>query len=462
MPSGGPPTGRRRASGRPRHPYNSVYQPAVGPRSNSRLPNRHRQVAQAIATQVQMEAMVSIEEAPSTITSSLLRMALMAPSKLRNSMRNDSTFPVIWDSGASISVSPNRDEFVGEYTKLPFYTQLLGLAKGARVEGQGQVQWAFHDTQGTLRVITVPAYHVPQARTHLLATSSLLQQYKGEHITSLPYALELSGIPGDLTRGSIIAPVNPKNNIPTSTGYRPDDTMMADEALSSIISVVSEENLNLSAAEKELVRWHQRLGHISFRTVQFLMRTGVLSHTAETRQLHTAAAKIVTPPKCAACQYGKQTVRPSPGKTSSVVQDRQGALSQGDLLPGQQISVDHFICSTRGRLFTGQGKGEDKEKYHGGAIFVDHSTGYIQVEFQVSLNTHEMLAAKEKFELKCRDHGITPQAYLMDNGSSFTSADFTKKLSSFHQISRFAGSGAHHHNGIAERSIRTSCPSQEP
>ena len=44
---------------------------------------------------------------------------------------------------------------------------------------------------------------------------------------------------------------------------------------------------------------------------------------------------------------------------------------------------------------------------------------------------------------------------MSDNGSAFTLRNFTEHLSNYHQISKFAGVGAHHHNAIAERSIRT-------
>jgi hypothetical protein len=62
-------------------------------------------------------------------------------------------------------------------------------------------------------------------------------------------------------------------------------------------------------------------GHFGYQKIQQLMKSGVLSHSQATRTLHTAASKIQNPPKCAACQYGKQCHRPSPGKTSSVVRD---------------------------------------------------------------------------------------------------------------------------------------------
>ena len=140
---------------------------------------------------------------------------------------------------------------------------------------------------------------------------------------------------------------------------------------------------------------------------------------------------------------------------TSVVRNRQGVLKQDNLVPGQQIAMDHFICSTKGRLFTSRGKTADSEMFSGGCLFVDHASGYIHVEFQTSLNTHETINAKDNFELMCRDHGVVPQSYLTDNGSAFTSAGFTAKLCDFAQIIRFAGTGAHHHNGTAERAIQT-------
>ena len=180
--------------------------------------------------------------------------------------------------------------------------------------------------------------------------------------------------------------------------------------------------MNLTDPEKELLRWHQRLGHISFKRVQALFRSGVLSHSEATRRLHTAACKIKHPPKCAACQFGKQSCRPAPGKKSVVVRDRSGVLKQDNLLPGQCISVDHFVCSTNGRLFTSRGKTSALENlYCGGCLFVNHATDFVHVEHQTSTSTHDTLRAKESFELFCRDHGVLPQKYVSDNATAFTS-----------------------------------------
>jgi transposase InsO family protein len=42
----------------------------------------------------------------------------------------------------------------------------------------------------------------------------------------------------------------------------------------------------------------------------------------------------------------------------------------------------------------------------------------------------------------CRDHGVVPQAYHSDNGSSFTSSGFTARLRELTQVTIFAGAGA--------------------
>jgi hypothetical protein len=119
------------------------------------------------------------------------------------------------------------------------------------------------------------------------------------------------------------------------------------------------------------------------------------------------------------------------------------------------VSVDHFVCSTRGRLQHTYGKEDPKQQYSGGAIFVDHASGFLFVNHQVSMDTHSTIASKERFEALCRDHGVAVAEYLSDNGSSFTAQAYRQHLEIFSQITRYAGVGAHHHNGVAERAIQT-------
>jgi hypothetical protein len=251
--------------------------------------------------------------------------------------------------------------------------------------------WTVLDTSGQLRAIKVPAYYVPQARVRLLSTTSLLQSYEGETINVEAHQMTLSGMDGSKSRNSVVARVNPDNNLPMTTSYSYSDVGTAPEALNAIVTTVSAENMNLSEAQKELVRWHNRLGHISYARVQSLMRSGTLAHSEATRYLHTAACKLTELPKCAACQFGKQKRRPTPGKTSSIVRDREGVLRQDHLAPGQRVSVDHFVCSTKGRLFGSRGKTNQNTMYCGGCIFVDHASSHVTIEFQAHLTTHETM-----------------------------------------------------------------------
>ena len=57
-----------------------------------------------------------------------------------------------------------------------------------------------------------------------------------------------------------------------------------------------------------------------------------------------------------------------------------------------------------------------------------------------------------------RDVGVIPQTYRSDNGPAFASHAFAKKLEVFEQVLQFAGAGAHHQNGVAERA--TDIPSR--
>ena len=385
-------------------------------------------------------------------------ISTLVPTRFRNALslsKDGSHFKIVWDSGASICVTPDKNDFVS-YTASSDVRTVRGVGgNNSTVVGQGKVEWSVYDVNGSLRQLTLPAYHIPTCKARLISTSSLLNTYKGERITIDGNSLRLSGIEGDPTRGPVIAFNNPTTHLPTTTGFVSCDTDIPASELNNVVTTVSENNHNLSEAQKELLRWHQRLGHLDFNKIKHLLRTGVLSHTEGSRTLHTAASKVQHNPKCAACLFGKQTVRSAPGKVTQVVRDRAGILRAGNLLPGQEVSVDHFISSVRGRLFEGYNRGRIEDRYVGGCIFVDHASSYIHIELQSSLSSHETLAAKMKYERHCRDVGVIPQTYTSDNGRSFTSKDFSEHLSKFYQISKFAGVGAHHQNAQAERAIRT-------
>jgi hypothetical protein len=104
-------------------------------------------------------------------------------------------------------------------------------------------------------------------------------------------------------------------------------------------------------------------------------------------------------------------------------------------------------------MYTTKG-GTKSATYCGGAIFVDHATGYISVQHQQTFGAADTVKAKLQFERAAYDDGVIVQNYHTNNGV-FTAKEFLNELVTKGQKVRFAGSGAAHQNGIAERSILT-------
>ena len=86
---------------------------------------------------------------------------------------------------------------------------------------------------------------------------------------------------------------------------------------------------------------------------------------------------------------------------------------------------------------------------------MDIASGRIKMAHQSSLNAHETLASKARFEQEGKTFGITVQSYQADNGI-FAAREFAQKLLEDGQAIQFSGVGAKHQNGIAERAIKTS------
>jgi hypothetical protein len=65
-----------------------------------------------------------------------LRMALQAPARMQNALgKATSSAPVIWDLGASISISPDPEDFQGTLRSPSTITQLKGIARGLQIKG---------------------------------------------------------------------------------------------------------------------------------------------------------------------------------------------------------------------------------------------------------------------------------------------------------------------------------------
>jgi hypothetical protein len=151
---------------------------------------------------------------------------------------------------------------------------------------------------------------------------------------------------------------------------------------------------------------------------------------------------------------GKQHRRTPDSSITRAIPEMEMAIKREDLQPGDCISMDQYVCKTPGRLPNTYGKEHSSNKYNGGTVFVDHASGYVYVHNQVSLRVGETLQGKHSFENFGDQYGIKFKSYHADN-QPFNSAEFLEDLELQNQTITFSGVGAHHANGVAERTLKT-------
>jgi hypothetical protein len=389
--------------------------------------------------------------------------AFAPPTVYLSKKRNE--LPIVIDSGASYSVTPTLDDFLGPIE--PCSTkELNGLNTSIKVIGHGTVEWKIQDLFGTVRSIKTKAFYVPDASVRLFSPqayffknirSSLFLNHKMTTLTlgcgtalQFPYN-EGSSLPLMLTTKAL-------NRASKFIGLTFQDFQTSGldggGGLETLLSVADETNQNLTAAQKELLLWHQRWGHADIQLCQMYL----------SRPLNDEHKQIIVPkhqrasscrkPLCASCRVGKQT-REGAGSVIQVLRrDRQDLLRQANLVPASKVSLDQFMSATHGRLPHTKGKEGKSKQYTGGTIFVDHATKYIHHSNQVSLRVGETLKAKNTFERFAQECGHKVQMYHADN-APFRAEEFVRDCTNKGQTIDYSGVGAHHQNGVAERAIRT-------
>ena len=88
---------------------------------------------------------------------------LQHPRALVSQLNNDGTFPLIWDSGASMCLTSHKSDFVGEIE--PWENSVQGISSGLQIKGKGNVCWTLLDVDGKFRRLELPAFYAPEART---------------------------------------------------------------------------------------------------------------------------------------------------------------------------------------------------------------------------------------------------------------------------------------------------------
>ena len=310
------------------------------------------------------------------------------------------------------------------------------------------------DDCGKTHKIVTTAYYVPEARVRLFSTYPYFKRLENqggdgefkvnEHGSHFRWPFS------DATRTFEMS----QSNLPMAYPKKPGNNKAFHASLVNTNSSVLEEvNTHLDDSQKQLLLLHQRLGHFSMHWIQNLMRAKSDEKPIITPKLSQSATCQV--PKCASCLAAKMKRRPIGAQKKQNRKDREGALSAGDLKPGDAVSVDQFESTVRGRLLNNSyGKERTSSMYSGGTIFVDHASSFVFVQMQVGLTGHETVRAKHKFESLARSNGIRIAKYHGDNGI-FKDAEWKSHLEKHYQTMDYSGVGAHHANGKAERAIQT-------
>ena len=371
-----------------------------------------------------------------------------------------SKFPLVFDSGASLSLTPVKGDFIGPIHPCA-HPGLQQLTSTVDVMGIGTAQWTVNDVFGTTTVIETTTLYVPQAEIRLLSPQawfkemqdgSLLIDSKGFTLTPPSCPTMPMHWPYDARTNlpSVFVAASSKDSFAWSS--LPSDEFiihqMSDAA--AFLTLLDQENANLGAAAKELLGWHWKLGHLGLRTIRalFKMHKG---RPPILKTKHKVTEEIAI--KCASCQVANAKRRSSGATTTTARPSKTNSLSAEDLKPGQAVSLDQYESSTLGRRSTTFGKESDAQRYRGGTIFCDHASGLIFIHHQVSLAAEDTLRGKVAFERFADEHGVSNiQQYHADNGI-FQAQAFKDDCLKKEQAIDFSGVGAHHQNGVAESDL---------
>jgi hypothetical protein len=85
-------------------------------------------------------------------------------------------FPIIFNTGKSLAISGNWDDFVGEITPPKSDLCLGGMANGIQISGIGIILWTFVTADGNDLIIRTQCYCVPEAKARLISLQRLFKK----------------------------------------------------------------------------------------------------------------------------------------------------------------------------------------------------------------------------------------------------------------------------------------------
>jgi len=182
-------------------------------------------------------------------------------------------------------------------------------------------------------------------------------------------------------------------------------------------------NENISASQKELLKWHWKLGIEMYRSQEMMHerhykdpdgRTTILPAIIQPK--NASARNCIDPPHQSCFLACAKKCSPKVSRTQPL-EDREGAITRDQYKVDGFVSTDQLICKMPGRLLTRYGRESQDCRFLGGTIYNDAASGLIWVENQVSLGANETVMGKARFEQWLWDQCVSEvKHYHGENG----------------------------------------------
>jgi hypothetical protein len=345
------------------------------------------------------------------------------------------TIMLIIDTGASISISNNKADFIEP--SIPVQPTLLqGIASGLTVQGIGTVQYTFTDETGSNVTVHLPnTLYVPACAARLLCPRHLAASttIAGDGFTSLHTTATLRCHGRNIT-----AAYNEQTGLPIIIACIPQKLLSLSAQVATTIpspTVPCNTKPNLSNSQRLKLLWHERCNHRSMSTINNWIRQGLLP---------VDASIASTPdPICAACQAGKAHRRSHAKVTNTI--------AAPCTYPGQQISADQLEAGYPGRIPTAKGMPTHK-RYKYCNLWIDNYSRFIYPAFHETKHAADLVASKREFLAYAKRFNVTVQSIRADNGV-YSAGQFQVSCLEDNQELTFCAVGSHWQNGVAERAI---------
>ena len=95
---------------------------------------------------------------------------------------------------------------------------------------------------------------------------------------------------------------------------------------------------------------------------------------------------------------------------------KEQELKKDHLLPGQMVYEDHYISRDPVRIYHTKGESDPSDMFLGVYVFIEHASGYVRINPQMSIIATETVKAKLTFEREDQSQGVLIKGYHTDNG----------------------------------------------